>query len=63
MAKSVTHLSITRSGPFGGTITRSLCNRSRTLSDGMNLADRAGVTCKFCLRVLALQDKQARMAA
>lgn len=47
----VVHLSRTRPGPFGGTVTGSICGRSRTLADGMNLTGRwSEVTCKFCLR-------------
>ncbi len=40
------------------TITRTACGRSRTVSDGMNIAaNDSAVTCKFCLRLIA---KEAR---
>jgi hypothetical protein len=46
----VLHKSIVRKGPFGGTLTTTLCGRMQTGSDGMNIGE--GVTCKFCLRKL-----------
>ena len=39
------------------TKTTTLCGRSRTTSDGMNIADDVKkVTCKFCLKMLAAHD-------
>jgi hypothetical protein len=53
-----THMQKVRPGVFGGTVNGTLCNRIRVLSGGMNLTDnRAEVTCSFCLRMLAAQDK------
>jgi hypothetical protein len=52
------HMQRVRPGVFGGTVNGTLCNRMRVLADGMNLTDnRAEVTCSFCLRMLAAQDK------
>lgn len=47
------HLSVTRTSAFGGERTTSLCERLRTLDDGMNLTgDVSLVTCKFCLKMI-----------
>lgn len=50
----IIHLSVTRPGPFGGTLTKSLCGRLNVASrDGMNLTGNASeVTCKFCRRIM-----------
>jgi hypothetical protein len=54
----VMHLSVTRPGAWGGTLTTALCGRLRTLNDGMNLAEtEKDVTCKFCLKMLAKREK------
>lgn len=47
----VIHKSLVRSGPFGGTLTTTLCGRMQTTQDGMNIGDT--VTCKFCLKEMA----------
>ncbi len=42
------------------TITRTLCGRLRTTSDGMNIASGAEeVTCKFCLKLMRQQRNKA----
>lgn len=45
---------------------RSLCGRSSgrvirvdTIETGQNFGSREDVTCKFCLRMLAIQDRRA----
>lgn len=53
--RQVAHLSIQKRGMFGPDtmITRSLCRRSRTTDDGMNLTgEESEVTCKFCLKLM-----------
>lgn len=40
------------------TRTTTLCNRMRSLNDGMNIADkREQVTCKLCLREIARRER------
>ena len=40
---------------FGGTTTTTLCGRTNAAcSDGMNIADDDGVTCRFCLRQMEI---------
>jgi hypothetical protein len=49
----VTHQAIVRKGPFGGTLTTTLCGRMNLKStDGMNSSGNdEEVTCKFCLKI------------
>lgn len=51
--RTVVHLSVTKPNRFGGSTTRSLCNRNALTDDGMNLGDESEVTCKFCLAIMA----------
>lgn len=63
----VVHLSVVKRAPFGGpgsTITRSLCGRlNAACNDGMNLGDAHEVTCKFCLKIMAIRAKKAASGA
>lgn len=54
------HLRRARPGPFGGTLTTSLCSRLRVTGDGMNVSDERGrVTCALCLRIMRLRRGMA----
>jgi len=50
MSKSqVTHVYVSRPGPFGGTLHTTLCGRMADPSRTMNTS--ADVNCKLCLRL------------
>lgn len=55
----VVHKSVVRPGPFGGTLTTTLCGRMRNQDDGMNVGVGFEVTCKFCLKEIARRAKIA----
>jgi D-tyrosyl-tRNA(Tyr) deacylase len=65
--RSVLHKGRVRRLHVGGgsyaTSTSTVCARSTTVADGMNIADRdEDVTCKLCLRAMAAAAKAAREA-
>lgn len=62
MSKSVLHLSqMIRRGDC--TITTTLCRRVNNSKDDYNVADTAEqVTCKFCLKQMARNDKWKQWA-
>lgn len=50
--RPVAHKQVYRSGPFGGTLNRTLCGRVAAGND-MNVAEAgAEVTCALCLRLI-----------
>lgn len=59
MAQPVTHLSkVRRLGPDSFR-TGTLCNRMSNASDDLNVeTDEADVTCKFCVRMIAANEKR-----
>lgn len=64
MARVVIHKQIYRNlGPRMGNaiVNRTLCGRVSNASDDMNVGDTdAEVTCKFCLRRMAIEAKRAQ---
>ena len=57
------HKSDIRPGPWGSTVTGTLCRRSRVMDDGMNIADKdSEVTCLLCLRAIEERDAKKKEA-
>jgi hypothetical protein len=53
------HFSKVRQNAFGGQTFGTLCNRLRTLRDGMNCTEnKKEVTCKLCLKRLTTQGNR-----